>query len=166
MATPVLHRGRALCRTHGLMPTLATVGRMSSPVLSGVSGSRNIGTTRSGLTRMLPLLFCHPTIWCWKWFPQVSWLVLSICLLRSTKCPMARVNTDRRSRCLQCPDQHGFYQNCKELPKFKEEPKVPGVKDREVDKQVHKRNQRASNPGSEMLKLLSFCSREITLPQA
>ena len=143
------------------------VGCPPHSVLSGVSGSRNIGTTRSGLTRMILLLFCHlGTIWCWKWFPQVSWLVLSICLLRSTKCPMARVNTDRRSRCLQCPDQHGFYQNCKELLQIHEEPKVPGVKTAEMWTSKCIRGARElSNPGGDA-QTSCFCSREITRPQA
>ena len=90
------------------------------------------------------------TIWCWKWFSQVSWLVLSIYLLRSTKCPMARVNTDRRSRCLQCPDQHGLYQNCKELLQIHEEPKVPGDKTAEMWTSRCIRGARElSNPGGD-----------------
>lgn len=140
-------------QNYGLMPILAIVGRMSRslcPYQAG-SGSRNTGTAHSGLMRMLPLLFCHlGTIWCRKWFSQVSWLVLSICLLHSTKCPMARVNTDRRSRCLQRPDQHGFYQKCKELLQVPEEPKVPGDKTAEMWTSKCVRGARElSNPGGD-----------------
>lgn len=62
---------------------------------------------------------------------------------------------------MQCPDQHGFYQNCKELLQIHEEPKVPGVKTAEKwTSKCIRGTRELSNPGRRCSNFLVFVAEK------